>query len=76
VAARILASPRVFTVYIDDALLNEALRAYPAYGGKLSLTDVASVVVMRRYGVRQIFSHDRDFDEVESVKRAESLSRR
>lgn len=76
VAASILASPRVFTVYIDDALLKESLKTYPMYGGRLSLTDVASTTVMRKYGVRQIFSHDHDFDKVEGIRRIESLPRR
>ena len=75
VAANILASPRVFTVYVDDILLKEALKHYPRHGGRLSLTDVVSMVVMRKYGVRQIYSHDLDFDGIEGVKRNESLRR-
>jgi predicted nucleic acid-binding protein len=73
VAASILASPRVFTVYMDETLLKESLRRYPAFQGKLSFTDVASATVMRKYGVRQIFSHDHDFDKVEGIRRAEAL---
>ena len=76
VAASILASPRVFTVYVDDALLKESLKTYPMYEGRLSLTDVASTTVMRKYGVRQIFSHDHDFDKLEGIRRSESLPRR
>lgn len=75
VAASILSSPRVFTVYIDDVLLKDSLRTYPGYGGRLSLTDVASLTVMKKYGVRRIFSHDHDFDGIEGVRRAESISR-
>jgi predicted nucleic acid-binding protein len=41
--------------------------------GRLSLTEVVSASVMRIYGVRQIFSHDRDFDKVKGVRRAETL---
>lgn len=76
VAASILASPRVFTVYMDETLLKESLKLYPKYEGTLSLTDVTSTTVMRKYGVRQIFSHDHDFDKVEGVRRSESLPRR
>jgi len=68
-----LASPRVFTVYVDEALLKESLKAYPGYKGGLSLTDVTSLAVMRRYGVGRIFSHDHDFEGLEGIKRNESL---
>ena len=73
VAESILASPRVFTVFIDETLLKESLKLYPLHKGKLSLTDVASLVVMRRYGVGRIYSHDRDFEDLERIKRKESL---
>jgi predicted nucleic acid-binding protein len=72
VADHILASPRVFAVYIDESLFRQALRLYPAWRGKLSLTDVTSVAVMKMYGVTNIFSHDRDFDEVEGITRSVS----
>jgi predicted nucleic acid-binding protein len=35
------------------------------------LTDVSSLVVMKRLGVREIFSHDKDFG-IQGVKRLES----
>jgi predicted nucleic acid-binding protein len=47
-------SPRVFTVYIDEPLLKESLDLYPAFKGKIGITDVSSVVVMRRYGMSEI----------------------
>lgn len=62
VAKRILSSPRVFTVFVDETILTEALERYPDYRGRLSLTDVCSAVVMQRYGLKEIFSHDSDFD--------------
>jgi predicted nucleic acid-binding protein len=73
VAENILASPRVFTVYTDEALLKESLRSFPEHKGKLSLTDIVSIVVMRRYGVAKIFSHDHDFDGLQGIKRSEIL---
>jgi predicted nucleic acid-binding protein len=76
VAGSVLASPRVFTVYVDEPLLAESLHLYPDFKGKLSLTDVASVVTMRRYGVRDIFSHDRDFEGVAGLKRLEAPPKR
>lgn len=72
VAESVLGSPRVFTVYMDEALLKECLRLYPRFHGKLSLTDVSSVVTMRQYGVKEILSHDQDFDGVKGIRRRES----
>lgn len=71
VAKNILSSPRVYTVYVDEGLFKESLRLYPTFAGELSLTDVSTVVTMRSYGVRQVFSHDRDFDRVEGIRRRE-----
>ncbi len=73
VAEAILSSPRVFTVYVDDSLLKESLRLYPGHKGVLGLTDVTSLVVMRRYAVGRIFSHDHDFEGLGGIKRSESL---
>lgn len=69
VAKFIIASPRVITVYADESMLNESIAAYPKYAGKLSLTDVFSTVVMKRYSVKAIFSHDSDFDLVSGIRR-------
>ena len=71
--AAILASPRIFTVFVDEGILRNALSAYPTYNGKLSLTDVVTTVVMKRYGVTDIFSHDTDFDGVRGVRRLTSF---
>ena len=68
----ILSSPRVFTVYLDEALLKESLGLYPRFKGKLGMTDVSSLVVMKKYGVKEIFSHDKDFESVPNVTRRES----
>jgi len=67
-----LASPRVITVFADESMLNESIAAYPRYAGKLSLTDVLSTVVMKRYSVKDVFSHDSDFDIVGGVRRLTS----
>lgn len=71
-ANAILASPRIFTVFVDESILKEALTTYPMFGGRLSLTDVVSTVVMKRYGVKDIFSHDSDFDSVKGIRRLTS----
>ena len=69
VAKAILISPRVVTVFVDESILNESLGVYPKYNGRLSLTDVVSTVVMQRYSVKDIFSHDSDFDVVSGIRR-------
>lgn len=69
----ILESPRIFKVFADDGILRAALSAYPTYNGKLSLTDVVTTVVMKRYGVNDVFSHDSDFDRVKGVRRLASV---
>ena len=67
----ILSSPRVFTVHIDEVLFKESLKLYPTYHGDLSLTDISTIVAMKSYGVKEIYSHDRDFDRVHGVRRLE-----
>jgi len=69
VAKSILASPRVVTVFIDESILKESIGVYAKYGGKLSLTDVVSTIVMERYSVKDIFSHDSGFDLVGGIRR-------
>jgi predicted nucleic acid-binding protein len=65
----IIASPRVVTLFVDESLLKESITAYPRYGGKLSLTDVVSTIAMERYSLKDIFSHDSDFDLVRGIRR-------
>lgn len=74
VALLILSSPRVFTVYVDDSLMKESLELYPSFKGKLGMTDVSTVVVMTKYGIKEIFSHDGDFELVPNVTRRENLN--
>jgi len=73
VGERILSSPRVFVVFVEEAVLRAALKRYPEYLGELSLTDVVSVVAMEKYRVKEVFSHDTDFDKIRELSRRESL---
>lgn len=73
VGENILASPRVFTIFVDETILKEALAMFPTYKGRLSLTDVVSTVVMTRYSVKEVFSHDKDFDLVSRIRRREGI---
>jgi predicted nucleic acid-binding protein len=65
----IIASPRIVTVFVDESILKESIAAYARYAGKLSLTDVVSTIVMKRYSVKDVFSHDSDFDLVSGIRR-------
>ena len=69
----ILSSPRVFTVHVDEALFRESLKLFTTYGGELSLTDVSTLVAMKSYGVKDVYSHDRDFDRVQGIRRHAGL---
>jgi len=69
VGETILSYPRIFMVFVDETILKKALERYPEHGGRLSLTDVVSVVVMEKYRIKEIFSHDEDFDEVKGIQR-------
>lgn len=69
VGKSIIASPRIVTVFVDESMLKESIAAYARYAGKLSLTDVVTTIVMKRYSVRDIFSHDSDFDLVSGIRR-------
>jgi len=65
----IIASPRIVTVFVDESILKESISAYTKYSGRLSLTDVVSTIVMKRYSVKDVFSHDSDFDLVSGIRR-------
>ena len=71
VASLILSSPRVFTVHIDEALFKESLKSYPKFKGELSFTDVSTLVAMKSYGVKEVLSHDHDFDRAQDIRRRE-----
>jgi len=72
VGERILSSPRVFVVYVEESILRRALERYPEYLGQLSLTDVVSLVVMEKYHIKEVFSHDTDFEKAKEVSRKDS----
>jgi predicted nucleic acid-binding protein len=57
----ILSSAVVDLIYVDEALFGQALHTYKKYE-KLSFTDAVTLTVMQRRKIREIFSHDTDFD--------------
>ena len=73
-ASIILSSPRVFVVFVDEPLFKESLGLYPAFKGKLGMTDTSTVVVMKKYEVKEIFSHDGDFDSVKGIRRRDEIN--
>ena len=64
----ILSSPAVDLVYVDEGLFGEALSIYRKYE-KLSFTDAVTLTVMQRRKIKEIFSHDRGFDEKGVVRK-------
>ncbi len=73
VGENLLSSPRVVTIFVEETVLKKAIELYPKHRGKLSLTDVASVVIMEKYRLKEIFSHDTDFDGIEGIARKSSI---
>ena len=55
-------SSELFTiVYVDEPLLKGSLVNFRKYE-KLSFTDAVSLTTMKQYRIKEIFSHDTDFD--------------
>jgi len=59
--ASIISSPNLDLVFVDDALFDAALRTYQKYE-RLSFTDAVTVAIMQKRKIKEIFSHDEDFD--------------
>ena len=58
---QILSSPLVGVVYVDEQLFKEAMLNFRKYE-RLSFTDAVTLTVMHRHKIREVFSHDKDFD--------------
>lgn len=58
---KIFESPRVIVVFIDEKLFSEAIKIFSKYD-QLSFTDATTIAVMKTYKLKEIFSHDSDFD--------------
>ncbi len=69
VAESVVSSSLISIVYVDESLFREALSKFRKYE-RLSFTDAVTLRVMNRYRVREIYSHDRDFD-LEGIVRKE-----
>jgi predicted nucleic acid-binding protein len=58
-------------VFITKELLLKAMEIFLKYGGSVSVTDSASVVLMKLHGVESIvsFAEESDFDRIEDLVR-------
>ncbi len=70
----IISSPVVDLLYVDETLFDAALANYKKYE-KLSFTDAATLAVMQQRKIREIFSHDQNFD-LKGILRMERPSQR
>lgn len=61
IANDLLSTPLLRVVYVDETISRQALVNFVRYGG-LSFTDAVSLTVVIRYKIREIYSHDSDFD--------------
>jgi predicted nucleic acid-binding protein len=57
----IMESEFVTTVFVEQEAFAEALSSFAKYE-QLSFTDAVTLEVMKRYRIKEIFSHDSDFD--------------
>ena len=55
--------------YVDSDLLEAAVDRWMTFGGKLSVSDAASLEIMARESISEIVSFDSDFDGIEGVVR-------
>lgn len=61
IADNLLSSSLVKIIYVDESLFRQALSNFVKYE-RLSFTDAVTLSVMARYKIKEIFSHDGDFD--------------
>lgn len=67
----ILASTKINIVFVDEDLFLETVSKADRLPEGLSLTDVASSVLMEKYKIKEIYSHDKDFDKISNIVRKE-----
>jgi predicted nucleic acid-binding protein len=66
----IISSSAVTLIYVDEILFRAALSTYKKYE-RLSFTDAVTLTVMQQRRIKEIFSHDSDFD-IRGIVRKES----
>ena len=66
----VISSSAVTLIYVDEILFRAALSTYKKYE-RLSFTDAVTLTVMQQHRIKEIFSHDSDFD-IRGIVRKES----
>ncbi len=61
IANNLLSSPLLRVIYVDEPLFRQSLLDFGKYE-QLSFTDAVSLALMTRHKIREIYSHDKDFD--------------
>lgn len=56
-------------VFIDDKILKGSMSVFLHYDGTLSVSDAASVFIMKGKNIERILSFDSDFDKVVGIVR-------
>ena len=57
----IISSPLVRVDYVEEPTFRQTLSNFKKYE-KLSFTDAVTLTIMNRYKIKEIYSHDGDFD--------------
>lgn len=68
IVSNVLSSSVVRVIYIDESLFRQSLSNFVKYD-ELSFTDATTLTVMSRYKIKEIYSHDRDFELKEIVRK-------
>jgi len=71
VIGRFLISRNITVVFVDKPLFEDSLASFRKYE-RLSFTDAVSLTVMKKLRIREIYSHDSDFD-LNGIVRKERL---
>lgn len=69
----IMKSSRVKTVFVDDHIFMKSLTLFSKYK-KLSFTDAVTLAVMQKLKIKEIYSHDSDFD-IPKITRYERIEK-
>lgn len=62
-------SKRIITVFVDENLFLDAISRAEKLPEGFSFTDITSFAVMQKYKIKEIYSHDSDFDKIAGVER-------
>ncbi len=55
--------------FINEEIMEKAMDTFLKYDGSISLADVSSIEIMKKYGLKKIISFDSDFDKANEIDR-------